>query len=78
MYGDLAHRTLPRVDMCHLTSTCVRAECVDVRRRTQCERGVRTTNNGATSVQMTVLEIMIAVYIVCPTCGMLAATRNAI
>ena len=31
------------------------------RRRTQCERGLRTTNDGTASVQMTVLEIMISV-----------------
>ena len=43
------------------TSTLVRAECVDVRHHTQCERDFRTTNDGATSVQMTVREIMIAV-----------------
>jgi len=51
MYGDI----------CRLTSTCVRAECVDVRRRTQCEGGLRTTNDGGTSIQMTILEIIIAV-----------------
>ena len=47
-------------DVCRLTSPFVRAECVDVRRHTQCKRGFRTTNDGATSVQMTVLEIMIS------------------
>ena len=59
-YDDLRRRTSPGVDVCRLTSTFVHAECVDVRRRTQCERGFRTTNDGATSVQMTVLEITIS------------------
>jgi len=56
MYGDLRRRTSPGVDYVH-----VRAECVDVRHRTQCERGLSTTNNDVMSVQMTVLEIMSAV-----------------
>ena len=48
-------------DVLHLTSTCVHAECVDVQRRMQCERGLRTTNDSGTFIEMTVLEITIAV-----------------
>jgi len=62
MYGDLQHCTLLHVDVtCRPMSTCVHAECDDVRRRTQCKRGLRTTNDGTTSIQMIVLEIIIAV-----------------
>ena len=38
-----------------LMSTCVRAECVNAWRCTQCERGLRIANDGATSIQMMVL-----------------------
>jgi len=53
-YGAVHCQVWTYSDACCLTSTCVRAECVDVRRRTQRERGLRTTNDGTTSVQMTV------------------------
>ena len=55
-YGAVHRRASTYGDVCCLTSTFVGAECVDVRHRTQCERGFRTTNDGATSVRMTVLE----------------------
>jgi len=42
-------------------STSMRAEYVNLRRHTQCERGLRTTNDGGTSTQMTVIEMVIAV-----------------
>ena len=44
-----------------LTSTSMGAECVNLRRRMQCERGLRTTNNSGTSTQMNVLEMVITV-----------------
>jgi len=43
------------------SATFLRAECVDVRRRMQCERGLRTTSDGGTFIQMTVLEMKIAI-----------------
>jgi len=39
----------------------MRAECVDVWHCMQCDRGLRTTNDVIMSIQMTVLEIIIAV-----------------
>jgi len=42
-YGAVHRRASTYGDVCRLTSTFVHAECVDVRHRTQCERGFRTT-----------------------------------
>jgi len=39
----------------------MRAEFVNVQRRMQCEQGLRTTNYGGRSIQMTLLETVIAV-----------------
>jgi len=41
-------------------------------RRSQCEWGLKTANNGGTSIQVTVLEIIITVLQCLPTDGVLA------
>jgi len=67
---DFTHRLLaPYIAARRHTATyvtlrpcaCVRAECVDVRHHMQCERDLKTTNDGGTSIQITVLEIIITV-----------------
>jgi len=60
-YGAIHCRTWAYGDMCRLMSMSVCAECVDLRRHMQCERGLRTINDGTTSIQMTVLKIIIGV-----------------
>ena len=60
-YGSVHCRTWMYGNILCLMSTCVRVECVDIWRRLQFERGIRTTNDGGTFIQMTVFEILIAI-----------------